>query len=132
MRSLSVAFAVGLLVAGLAPTPACAATASASFSVSATVVSSCQATPHLSAANGTPAFALANAASSVAIACTLPTPYTIAARAVTVSAAGTENHKAPVPGTDFLPSHSRDTNNANEQTLPPVPHTEAIMVTVSY
>ena len=132
MRSVSVVLALGVLAAVLAPTPACAATATASFSVSATVVSSCQATPPVSVARGTSALTLANAASSVAITCMLPTPYTVTARTVTVSAAATENHKAAATGNDFLPSHPRDVQNANNQALPPVQHHEAIIVTVSY
>lgn len=132
MRSVSVVLALGVLAAVLAPTPACAATAIASFSVSATVVSSCQATPNVSSANGTLAVTMEHAASATAVTCTLPTPYTVSARTITVSASVAENHKAALAGNGFLPSHSSGAQNANQQTLPPAPQTEAIVVTVSY
>jgi spore coat protein U-like protein len=69
-------FALGFLVAGLALRPALAATATASFTVSATVVSGCQATPNTQGFNNYAA-ATANAVSAISVACTQSTPYVV-------------------------------------------------------
>ncbi len=69
-------FVVGFLASGLALRPALAATASASFTVSATVVAGCQATP---AAQGFKSYAAATASatSTISVTCTQPTPYVV-------------------------------------------------------
>lgn len=75
-RSNVAAFAFWFLLFGLAAKSAGPATASASFSVSAVVQASCQASP-ARATFQTYAAAVANAASSVLVSCTHPTPYNI-------------------------------------------------------
>lgn len=69
-------FVIGFLASGIALRPALAATATASFSVSATVVSGCQATPTTQTFKSYAA-ASTNATSSIAVTCTLPTPYVV-------------------------------------------------------
>ena len=69
-------FAFGFLVSGLALSPALAATATATFTVSATVVSGCQATPNTQGFNSYAA-ATANATSAISVTCTRPTPYEV-------------------------------------------------------
>jgi spore coat protein U-like protein len=76
-------FVFGFLATGLAVRPALAATATASFTVSATVVAGCQATP------ATPEFksyaaATANATSTISVTCTQPMPYVVSLGAATV------------------------------------------------
>jgi spore coat protein U-like protein len=76
MKSPLSAFALGFLAFGLAPRPAVAATATASFSVTATVLASCA----VSAAPmrfGTYTVAAVGAKSSVSVTCTNPTPYNV-------------------------------------------------------
>lgn len=69
-------FALGFLVSGPALRPAIAATATASFSVTARVLSGCQATP-TSQGFKSNAAATTNAASTISVACTQPTPYVV-------------------------------------------------------
>lgn len=132
MKCLSAAFALGLLGAGLASTTALAATATASFAVSATVVSSCQATPPSVATYRTSAATITNAASSVAVTCTIPTPYNVVAHAVVASEAGAVIRKTSEAGNGSSPSHPLDAYNANERDLASVPHPETILFTVTY
>jgi spore coat protein U-like protein len=76
MKSALSVFALGFLAFGLAPRPAVAATASASFGVSATVLATCL----VSAAPmkfGTYTRSAVSAASSVSVTCTNPTPYNV-------------------------------------------------------
>jgi spore coat protein U-like protein len=131
MKCSSVAFVLGLLGAVLASKPAPAATATASFAVSATVVSSCQASPPSAAAYGA-ASTVTNAASAVAVTCTLPTPYSVVARAAVASEASAATRKTIATGNYSLQSHPLDAHSADEQELPPVTHPETIIVTVSY
>ena len=132
MRALPVALALGLLGAGPVSISARAATATASFSVSATVVSSCQASPMASSANGTIAATVTNAASAFAITCTLPTQYNVVAHTVTVTEVSASTRKAAGAGNDTLQTHSGDAHNANEQLLPQGTPPGTIIVTVSY
>jgi len=76
MKSALSVLALGFLAVGLAPRPLVAATASASFGVSATVLATCL----VSAAPmrfGTYTRAVLNATSSVSVTCTNPTPYNL-------------------------------------------------------
>ncbi len=75
-RSSVAAFALWFLLFGLAAKSAGPATTSTSFSVSAVVQASCQASP-TGTIFRTYAAALENAASSVSVSCTHPTPYSI-------------------------------------------------------
>jgi spore coat protein U-like protein len=75
-RSNVTAFALWFLLFGLAAKSANPATASASFGVSVVVQASCQASPTRESFR-TYAAALANAALSVSVSCTLQTPYNI-------------------------------------------------------
>lgn len=84
-RSNVTAFAMWFLLFGLAAKSADPATASASFSVSTVVQSSCQASPTRETFR-TYAAALANAASSVSIHCTHQTPYNISVSTDTTTA----------------------------------------------
>jgi spore coat protein U-like protein len=68
--------ALGVLALGLALRPALAATATASFTVSATVVSGCQATPNTQSFKSYTA-ATANATSTISVTCDRPTPYVV-------------------------------------------------------
>lgn len=129
MKCSSVAFALGLLGMGLASNLAQAATATASFAVSATVVSSCQASPPPATAYGTFAAGTTNAASAVVVTCTLPTPYRVVARTASEPSATTGKTIGAGNGSQ---SHSLDVHNANEQDLPPGTHPETIVVTVAY
>lgn len=132
MKRLSVAFALVLLGAGTASKPAPAATSTASFTVSATVVSMCQASPPSAAAHGTFAASMTNAASAVAVTCTLPTPYSVVARAAVISEAGAPTRKTTGAGNGLSQSHPLDAHSANEHDLPPVTDPETIIVTVTY
>ena len=70
------AFIFGFLVSGLTLRPALAATATATFTVSATVVSGCQATPNTQAFSSYAA-ATTNATSTISVTCTQSTPYVV-------------------------------------------------------
>ena len=132
MKCLSVAFALGLIGAGLASKTASAATATASFVVSATVVSGCQASPPSAAVNGASTTTMTNAASSVAVTCTLPTPYSVIARAAVPSEAGAVIRKSTDAANGSSPLHPADVHYTKEQDLPLVTRPETIIVTVSY
>ena len=132
MKRSSIAFALGLLWVGLASGFASAATATASFAVSATVVSSCQASPSSAAFYGVSAARMTNAASSVAITCTLPTPYSVVARAVVASERDAVIGKSTDRANNSSPLHPADAHYSNEENLPPVTHSETIIVSVSY
>jgi hypothetical protein len=75
---------------------------------------------------------MTNAASAVAVTCTLPTPYSVVARAAVASEASAATLKTIGAGNGSSQSHSLDANNANEQELPPLTHPETMIVTVSY
>jgi spore coat protein U-like protein len=133
MKHWPVTFALALLGAGLASKPAKAATATASFAVSATVVSSCQASPPSATTYGSFAATLANAASPLAVTCTLPTPYSVVARAAVASEARrAATRKTTGAGNGSSQSHPLGGHTTNEQDLPPVTPPDTITVTVSY
>jgi spore coat protein U-like protein len=69
-------FALGFLASGLALRPGLAATVTASFTVSATVVSGCQATPNTQEFKNYAAVTT-NATSTISVTCTQPTPYVV-------------------------------------------------------
>ncbi len=95
-RRLSV-FVFGVLATGLAVGPAFAATVTASINVSVTVVAGCQATP---ATHGFSSYAAAttNAASTVSVTCTQPTPYVVSLGAGTVPVESATGGKVTGPG----------------------------------
>ena len=76
MKYTLFALALGFLASGLASRPALAATSTASFSVTATVQSSCQVSAPATA-SGTYTVTRANASTPVSITCTNPTPYNV-------------------------------------------------------
>jgi len=76
MKYITLAFALSFLASALASRPSLAATRTASLSVTVTVVSSCQVSVP-STASGTYTVTRANAATSVSVACTNPTPYNV-------------------------------------------------------
>lgn len=69
-------FVLGVLASGLTPRPAVAATASASFSVSAVVEATCRATANTMALR-TLAAAVLNPTSPVSVDCSNPVPYRV-------------------------------------------------------
>lgn len=74
MKISSVAFALGLLAVIQSPTPAFAVTSTASFGVSAIVLTSCQVSAPDFTLRGSTA-TIVNSVSSVSVACDRPTPY---------------------------------------------------------
>jgi spore coat protein U-like protein len=89
------AFALGFLASGLAPRPALAATASASFAVTVTVQAACQVSAPATAF-GTYATAGARATSAISVACTIPTPYNVS-RSAGLAASDTRRVTASAP-----------------------------------
>ena len=79
MKYFTLAFALGFLASALASRPVLAATQTASFSVTATIVSSCQISAPATASRSYTA-ARANAAFPVSVNCTMPTPYNVSYR----------------------------------------------------
>lgn len=73
MRFASLAIALGFLASGLALRPALAATSTASFAVTATVLSSCQASAPVAAFGSDPTARR----SPVSVTCNLPSPYNV-------------------------------------------------------
>jgi spore coat protein U-like protein len=76
-------FALGFLVSVLALSPALAATVSTTFTVTATVVSGCDATPSTQSFKNYAA-ATANAASTISVTCDRPTPYVVSLNSTVV------------------------------------------------
>lgn len=95
-------FVIGFLASGPALRPALAATATASFSVTATVLSSCQATPSTQQFRSY-ATATTNAASTISVSCTQPTPYVVSLQAGDVPTESATIGKVTSSGT-ALPS----------------------------
>lgn len=126
------ALVLGLLAVGLASRPVSAATSTASFAVSATVVSICQATSPPSAAYGTFGSSLTKAASSVAVTCNLPTPYSVVAHAAETPEASAFTRKSAGAGYGSSHSHFLEAHSEDQPDRSPRPHSEAIIVTVTY
>ena len=100
-RSHVLAGSVALLVFGLSSGPASAATATTTFTVSATV----QATCSISAANlafGTYTGALINATAALTVNCTNTTPYNIGLSAGTTTGATVTTRKMAGPGANTI------------------------------
>jgi len=95
MKYALFALALGFLASGLAPRPALAATASASFAVTVTVQAACQVSAPATAF-GTYATAGARATSAVSVACTIPTPYNVS-RSAGLAASDTQRVAAFAP-----------------------------------
>jgi hypothetical protein len=75
---------------------------------------------------------MSNAASSVAVTCTLPTPYSVVARAVVATEPSVATLEKAGTGNGSSRSYLLDSYDANEQDLPSVTRPETIIVTVSY
>jgi spore coat protein U-like protein len=101
MKYASIAFVLGFLALGLASRPALAATQTASFSVTVTVVSSCRASAPATAF-GTYTAAGVNATSPASVACTSPTPYNVSLSAELVPSAIATTQKTTVSASDSL------------------------------
>jgi spore coat protein U-like protein len=114
MKFASLIFALCFLASTLASRPALAATATASFSVTATVVSSCQASTPATAFGANTA-ARVNAASPASVTCTSPTPYNVSlsaelAPSVTVTTRRTAGPASDSPGSALLPDSAHTGN----------------------
>lgn len=108
MKFASLIFALCFLASALASRPALAATATASFSVTATVLASCQVSAPASAYGANTA-ARVNAASPASVTCTSPTPYNVSlsaelAPSVTVTTRKTAGSATDSPGSALLPN----------------------------
>ena len=106
MKYVTWAFALGFLASALASRPALAATATASFSVTATVVSNCQISVPATASVSYTTMR-ANAASLASVNCTSPTPYNVSlstelAPGVTVTTRTTAGSASDSPGSALL------------------------------
>jgi len=137
MKYITLAFALGLLASALASTPALAATATASFSVSATVLSSCQVSAPATA-YGVFTAARATAASPASVICTSPTPYNASLSAeltpsVTVTTRKTAG-AGTLPRTGNGPSQQRNSNGrtAWSQYVAPGAFADSVTVTITY
>lgn len=117
MKSARLKLAFTLLALGMAALPAVAATVSASFSVSVTVVSGCQVTAPTMVDASTRARATA---SSVSVACTYPTAFNVSlatepamgttAKSATGTAGKASGSASNVPGDGLLPRLAQSVN----------------------
>ncbi len=156
MRFASLAIALGFMASGLASDSAFAATSTASFSVTATVLSSCQATAPVAAFGS---YATAGR-SALSVTCTHPTPYNVSLNAGTATddtpeisnpvnillnntllsnsahtlARARRAGTASLAGLGNLSSHAQLFNGQTAQTLPVSSgaFADAITVTISY
>jgi spore coat protein U-like protein len=101
MKSALSVFALGFLALGLAPRAAVAATASASFAVTATVQAGCQVSAN-AMTFGTYTGVVANAASTVSVTCSNSTPYNVGLSAGMASGATVAARMMTGPGTALL------------------------------
>jgi len=101
MKSALFVFALSFLALGPAPRAAVAATASASFAVTATVQAGCRVSAS-SMGLGTYTGAAMNAAPAVAVNCTLPTPYNVGLSAEMASGATVATREMTGPGAALL------------------------------
>jgi spore coat protein U-like protein len=134
MKYTTLAVALGFMASALA---VLAATQTASFSVTATVVSSCQISAPATASRSYIA-TRASSASPASINCTMPTPYNVSystgpAPSVTVTtrkAAGPE--AAPGTGNKSPPSDAISGQPAEAQHDTPGTNADLVTVTVTY
>ncbi len=110
-----------LVAVGSTSGVAFAASSSASFSVTATVVSSCRA----SLPGAAEVVYVRNSTSSVAVTCTLPTSYSIHTRAAVASTAAVQR----VVGTS---RNSSEVLRTGGEELPTGVQSNAIVVTITY
>jgi spore coat protein U-like protein len=137
MKYFTLAFALGFLASALASRPVLAATQTASFSVTVTVVSSCQiSAPAI--APGSYTAARANPTSPVSVNCTMPTPYNVSYRtdpapSVTVT---TRKSASPetAPGTSnrFPQPDAASGQPAGAQHDTPGTNADLVTVTITY
>ncbi len=116
----------------LASTSVLAATATASFGVSVTVVSSCRTSAPSPAASSPHTNAISNTAPDIAIDCTLPTPHNIDIGSTVVSEPVAGTQKLGRSGTGKYHARTFDTHAENDESLPPGTHPGTVFVTISY
>lgn len=117
MKHATFAFALGFLMLNLAARPALAATSTASFGVSVTVQAACQVSAP-ARVSGAYATAAANAASSLSVACTNPTPYNVKLSAgQTASAVKKTSNTASVQSGSALLAESASGASADSITI---------------
>jgi hypothetical protein len=124
MKLASFSLVLCLATMGIVSGSAFAVTSSASFGVTATVVSSCRAALPL-VADGAD---VRKGASSVAVTCTLPTSYSINTRAAVASETAAMMPRLAGNGR----SSPQIFPTAGERELPADEHPNAIIVTVAY
>ena len=137
MKFLTLTLALGFLALAQVSRPALAATITASFSVTATILSSCQvAAP--ATAPGTYTATRANITSSVSVTCTNPTPYNVSYSAGLAPSATTTTRKAAGPDTvagTGSRSSQPDTvsgQSAGAQHVVPDAYTDLVTATITY
>ncbi len=134
MRCTGLTFALSLIVTELAPYPVLAATQTALLSVTATVVSSCQISAHLTASTSYIA-ARAYPASPVSVICTMPTPYDVSYSAGAAPSVTVTTRKAASPeaalGTGNKTPPSDAISGQHAQALHDTPGTNADLITTT-
>lgn len=137
MKYLTLTFALGFLASAQASRPALAATITASFSVTATVISSCQVAAPVTA-SGTYTATRANITSSVSVTCTNSTPYDVSYSAGLAPGAITTTRKTAGPDTvagTSRRSSQPDTvsgQTAGAQHVAPDAYTDLVTVSITY
>ncbi len=116
----------------LASTPVLAATVSASFGISVTVVSSCRTSSPSPATSSLRTNAISNTAPTIAVDCTLPTPHKIDIGTTVVSESNAATPKLDGNATGRLHARTFDTRAADDESLPPGTHSGTVFVTISY
>jgi len=115
----------------LASTSMLAATVSASFSVSVTVVSTCRTS--LPPATSSPRTdVISNTGSNIAVDCTLPTPHNIDIGASVVPESIAANPTLDGIVTRTYRARTSNTRSADNESLPPVTDPGTVFVTISY
>ncbi len=131
MKFASLIFALCFLASALASKPAHAATLTASFSVSATVVSSCRASAPATAF-GTYSAAGTNATSSVSVTCTNPTPYNVSYGTSLATSATATKRKMAGPARGSSQPYAGYGRTAWSQPVAPGAFADSVTVTVAY
>lgn len=162
MKNASYAFALVFLALGMVSRPAHAATLTATLSVSATVVSSCQISAPATAF-GTYTARRASAASPASVACTSPTPYNVslssgqahsATETTQISAGPTADLLGPAllpasthavnwermagayavaaPGSGSLQPHAVSGPSTGAQQVAPGAYADSVTITITY
>jgi spore coat protein U-like protein len=109
MRTAQFAFALGFLVLNLAEMRALAATSTASFSVTATVQSTCLVSAPAAAFGPHTAATLTATTSHVSVSCTLPTSYSVDLRAAEKATNAASVRLSLTPSPEHTPGVYADT-----------------------